>query len=109
MLNRVSLSVPVLLAVQFPLSSAAMATPVVFEIGQHSLLVAWPAAPAGNPPVTGYDLQYRASGATDWTDGPQDLTATDASIENLLGGTVNNARRLDPHNGDVVITMPAGG
>lgn len=92
LLNRVSLSVPVLLAVQFLLASAAMATPVVFESGQNSLLVTWTAAPAGDPPVSGYDLQYRASGATDWTDGPQDLTATDASIENLLADTTYEVR-----------------
>ena len=68
-------------------SSGTWAAPVVFESGLHSLAVAWTDAAAGEPPVTGYDLQYRTTGSTEWTDGPQDLTATHAGIGNLLKDT----------------------
>ncbi len=70
-----------------PESSATMAAPVVFESGLHSVTVAWAEPAAADPPVTGYDLQYRATGSTDWTDGPQDQATTHAAIGNLLKDT----------------------
>lgn len=51
-----------------------------------ALSVSW-SAPAADPPVTGYDLQYRKSADEDWTDGSQDQTGTSAQIENLSGDT----------------------
>ena len=83
-----------------PEASAAMAAPVVFESGLHSLAVAWTAPAAADPPVTGYDLQYRATGSTDWTGGPQDQATTHAAIENLLKDTNYEVRVRANRGGD---------
>ena len=81
-------------------SSATLAAPVVFESGRHSLVAAWAEATAGDPPVTGYDLQYRTAGSADWTDGPQDLTATNAEIGDLLQDTRYEVRVRANRDGD---------
>ena len=55
----------------------APATPVVSAVAgsNTSLRVTWAApANAGRPAIDSYDLQYRASGATDWIDGPDHST-----------------------------------
>ena len=51
-----------------------------------SVDVSW-AAPAntGNPPITGYDLQYRQGTSGNWTNGPQNVDTTSASIPGLDG------------------------
>ena len=38
---------------------------------------------AGRPAITGYDLQYRQGTSGGWTDGPPDLTTTNATIGSL--------------------------
>ena len=60
--------------------------PTVHENGLYALSVSW-SAPAADPPVSGYDLQYRKSADTGWIDGPQDQTGSSAEIENLSGDT----------------------
>ena len=51
-----------------------------------SVDVSW-AAPAntGKPPITGYDLQYRQGTSGNWTNGPQNVDTTSASIPGLDG------------------------
>ena len=51
-----------------------------------SVDVSW-AAPAntGKPPITGYDLQYRQGTSGNWTNGPQNVDTTSASIPGLNG------------------------
>ena len=51
-----------------------------------SLDVSWTApANAGKPPITGYDLQYRQGTSGSWTNGPQNVSTTSASIPGLDG------------------------
>ena len=42
---------------------------------------------SGRPGIAGYDLQYRVDGRSSWTDGPQDVSGTDARITGLTAGT----------------------
>ncbi len=55
---------------------------------RDSITVTW-AVPAvgGGPPVSSYDVRYRATGSTGWHDGPQDLTVTRATLGSLDVGT----------------------
>ena len=49
--------------------------------GTTSLEVTWTAPPnAGRPDIEDYDVQYREAGASQWTDGPQDVIGTSATI-----------------------------
>ena len=49
--------------------------------GTTSLQVTWTAPPnAGRPDIEDYDVQYREAGASQWTDGPQDVDVTRATI-----------------------------
>ena len=57
------------------------------EDGYFALSVSWSEPDARGPPITGYDLQYRKSGAAAWTDGPQDRAATSAVIGDLDSDT----------------------
>ncbi len=53
-----------------------------------SLDVRWMAPEnTGRPTITGYDLRYRAGTSGGWTDGPQDVSGTSASIAGLTAGT----------------------
>ena len=53
-----------------------------------SLDVSW-TAPANNgkPGVRSYDLRYRAGDSGSWTDGPQDVTGTSATLTGLTPNT----------------------
>ena len=53
-----------------------------------SLTVSW-TAPAndGKPDIDSYDVQYRVSGATAWTDGPEDVTTTTTTVSGLTADT----------------------
>ena len=54
-----------------------------------SLTVSWTApANAGRPDIDNYDVQYRVSGATAWTDGPQNVTTTTANVTSLVADTL---------------------
>ena len=54
-----------------------------------SLTVSWTApANAGRPAIDNYDVQYRVSGATAWTDGPQNVTTTTTTISGLVADTL---------------------
>ena len=53
-----------------------------------SLDVSWTAPDnTGRPAITSYDLRYQKVTETAWTDGPQDVTGTSASITGLDQGT----------------------
>ena len=71
----------------------APGAPSVAGASAISVTVAWTAPDVtGKPPVTGYDVRYRASGATEWTD--HDFTGTGASttISGLTAGTAYNVQ-----------------
>ena len=42
---------------------------------------------SGRPDIESYDLRYRKSGAENWSNGPQDVTGTSASITGLEAGS----------------------
>ena len=57
-----------------------------------NLAVAWTAPDNTGPAVTGYDVQYRASGAADWTDAPFTGTGTATTLGGLSAGTAYEVR-----------------
>ncbi|MCY3712615.1 MAG: fibronectin type III domain-containing protein [Gemmatimonadetes bacterium] len=71
----------------------APAPPTVTVASATSADVAWTAPdPAGKPPVTDYDVQYRALGASAWTDASHDGTGTATTISGLTQGVAYEAR-----------------
>ena len=51
---------------------------------RDSITVTWEVpAVGGGPPVSSYDVRYRATGSAVWLDGPQDLTVTRATVGSL--------------------------
>ncbi|MDE0421151.1 MAG: fibronectin type III domain-containing protein [Gammaproteobacteria bacterium] len=63
-------------------------TPTVEGVSRTSVTTSWTAPDmAGKPAVTDYDVQYRASGAADWTGAQFDGTGTEATIPGLSEGT----------------------
>ena len=66
----------------------APAAPTVAGASTSSVDVAWTAPDtAGRPPVTGYDVRYRAAGATGWTGHGFTGTGTGTTISGLAAGT----------------------
>ena len=65
---------------------SAPATPTVSAVSDSSdsLSVTWTApANSGKPDIESYDLQYRKGTTGNFTDGPQDVTGTSATIGGL--------------------------
>ena len=62
----------------------APAAPTFLSATDESLTVSWTApSTAGRPDITSYDLQYRAGTSNSFTNGPQDITGTTATISGL--------------------------
>ena len=62
----------------------APAAPTFLSATDESLTVSWtPPSTAGRPDITSYDLQYRAGTSNSFTNGPQDITGTTATISGL--------------------------
>ena len=62
----------------------APAAPTFTSVTDESLTVSWtPPSTAGRPDITSYDLRYRAGTGSAFTDGPQDVTDTTATISGL--------------------------
>ncbi|WP_419932253.1 fibronectin type III domain-containing protein [Candidatus Poriferisodalis sp.] len=66
---------------------SAAARPTVADAGLNSISVRWTAPEHPETPITGYDLRYRAVGASEWSDGPQDVAASPAEITGLQADT----------------------
>ena len=61
--------------------------------GTTSLLVTWTTPPnEGRPDIETYDVQYREAGAGPWTDGPQDVTGTEAIVRPVDAGKSYDVR-----------------
>ena len=90
----------------------APATPTVLAAAgsNTSLTVSWTApANAGKPDIDSYDVQYRASGAAAWTDGPQNVTTTTTTIASLTADTSYEAQvRATNDEGDSDWSDPPG-
>ena len=52
-----------------------------------SLSVTWTEPSNKGPDIQGYDLRYRVTGTSGWTDGPEDVTATTETLPGLAEGT----------------------
>ena len=66
----------------------APARPSVSSGSTTSVNVTWNGpSNTGRPAITSYDLQYKKSSESGWTDGPQDVTTTNTSIGTLDEGT----------------------
>ena len=75
-------------SVEAPLAPAAPA-PVEAPAG---LRVTWTAPENGGPAISGYDLQYRRVGETDWLDGPTAVAETTAWLVELAPETAYEVR-----------------
>ena len=57
--------------------------PAVTGISANSVTVSWTAPTTNGPPIRSYDLRFRQGGEGEFTDGPRDVTETNATIEGL--------------------------
>ena len=91
---------------------SAPATPMVSAVSGSttSLSVSWAApANAGKPAIESYDVQYRAGSSGDWSDGPEDVATTTATITSLVANTLYEARvRATNAEGDSGWSDPPG-
>ena len=76
-----------------------------------SLEVSWTAPDnTGRPGITSYDLQYQVQGASSWTNGPQDVSGTSASITGLVPDTKYEVQvRATNAEGDGAWSVAGGG
>ena len=76
-----------------------------------SLDVSWSAPEnAGRPAIASYDVQYRKTGVTNWTNGPQNVTATSARLSSLDAGTAYNVQvRASNDEGDSLYSQSGSG
>ena len=76
-----------------------------------TLNVMWNApSNTGRPAITSYDLQYKKSSDTDWSDGPQDVTTTSTNIGSLEENTDYQVQvRASNADGDGPWSQPGTG
>ena len=66
----------------------APGAPRVRASGMTALGISWSAPRnAGRPDITGYDLRYRNTAETDWSDGPSGVEETETEVPGLLEDT----------------------
>ena len=91
----------------------APVAPNVSAGGTTSLDVTWRTPGHGNdgrPDIESYDLQYRQGTSGGWSDGPQDVTGTSATITGLAAGTSYQVRvRASNDEGDSQWSEPGSG
>ena len=90
-----------------PLATAA---PTVASRSSFALNVSWnpPANETGRPAATNYDLRYKAQGTSGWTDGPQEVLRTSASISGLVAGTSYDVQVRAINADDISGWSPSG-
>ena len=86
----------------------APAAPTFPSMTDESVTVSWTApSTAGRPDIMSYDLRYRASTGNPFTDGPQDVTGTTATISDLSPNTVYHVQvRATNDEGDSPWSAP---
>ena len=70
---------------------SAPGTPTISAVTVSGFTVTW-TAPAGGTAVTGYDVEYRVTGATTWTDGGHSGTALTLTLSGLSAGASYEVR-----------------
>ena len=87
------------------------ARPSVSSGSTTSVNVMWSApSNAGRPTITSYDLQYKKSSDTGWSDGPEGVTATSTSIGGLEEDTEYQVQvRATNSDGDGPWSLPGTG
>ena len=66
----------------------APGAPRIRASGMTALGISWSAPRnAGRPDITGYDLRYRNTAETDWSDGPRGVEETETEVPGLLEDT----------------------
>ena len=75
-----------------------------------SLSVSWSAPANTGPTITSYDLQYRVGSTGNWSNGPEDVTGTTATIDSLTANTSYQVRvRATNDEGDGAWSNPTSG
>ena len=84
----------ILFAVAYPVQAAVPATPAAPTVtrGNTQLSVSWTAPDDNGSDLTDYDVQYKTSSATAWTDHSFTGTGTSTTITGLTNGTTYNVR-----------------
>ena len=79
-----------------PATPSVAAVPVDDPLNpQYRLQVSWiPPPNDGRPPISGYDVQYRRGTSGAWTDGPQDISATETTLAGLEEDAPSQVRVL---------------
>ena len=85
-------------AVQTATAPVAPAAPTVAAVtgSSTSLAVSWIAPADGGSAITTYDVQYRQGTSGDFTNGPQDVGVTSATITELFDATPSTRSRCAP-------------
>ena len=83
--GRVTIAVAInLIDVDEPPTAPGAPTAFLLSGATDSLSVSWtPPDNTGKPDIESYDLRYRKGSSGDWTDGPQNVTLTSATITGL--------------------------
>ncbi len=89
----------------------APAMPSVSAASTMSVNVMWDTpSNTGRPMIISYDLQYKKSSDTGWSDGPQGVTTTNTSIESLDADTEYQVQvRASNSDGDGPWSLPGTG
>ena len=88
---------------------SAPAAPIVTGVSATSVTVSWTAPiNTGKPDISDYDLRYRASGATEWTDHDFTGSGTSTTISNLSPGTTYQAQVMATNDDGMSGWSPTG-
>ena len=73
-----------------------------------SLAVTWTAPSNTGPPISNYDLRYRQGTSGGWTNGPQNVTGTSATISSLSANTLYQVQVRATNNEGDSLWSPSG-
>ena len=107
--STAAVTVEVTNLIELPAAPAPPTVTAAFR-SDTSLDVAWTEPANPGPPITSYDLQYREGSSGGWTNGPQNVTVTMASVSGLVTGTGYQVQvRASNADGDGPWSQPGTG
>ncbi len=107
--STAAVTVEVTNLIELPAAPAPPTVTAAFR-SDTSLDVAWTEPANPGPPITSYDLQYREGSSGGWTNGPQNVTVTMASVSGLVTGTAYQVQvRASNADGDGPWSQPGTG